>query len=127
MTIITEKETTWLPLPPLIEKHLDFSVWMIYKVRKFDKDLRYTIGSHIAELCLTIMNILVRAFYGQKGETRIKNLNQAKLYIEELRINIRMSFMLGLMPASSVLYAARCLKEESKMIQGWLKTEINHD
>lgn len=126
MTTTTEKESTWLPLPPLIEKHLDFSVWLLYKVRKFDKDLRFTIGNHISALCLSVTNVLVGAYYGNKGNGRIQSLHQAQLYIEELRINLRMCFMLGLMPAASLLYAARCLKEEAKMIQGWLNTENAH-
>lgn len=126
MSTITEKETTHLNLPPLLEKHMDFSVWLLNRVKKFHKDLRFMIGSHLAELCLKLMDELINAYYGCKGPARISALQKANVYIEQMRIKIRISYMLGQLPTNAVLYAGRCLKEEAKMIQGWLNTENSH-
>lgn len=126
MIFITKEEVGHLNLPPLLEKHMDFSVWLLNRVKKYHKDLRFMIGSHLAELCLKLMDELVNAYYGSKGAARISALQKANVYIEQLRLKIRMSYMLGQLPANALLYAGRCLKEEARMIQGWLKTESNH-
>jgi len=113
-------------LPPLIEKQIDFTIWMMYKVRKFDKDLRYLIGNNIADVCLLMLDVLVEAYYGKKGLQRVECLKRALLLIEQLRLKLRMSYVLGLMPTRSIFYATNCLHEQAKMLQGWLNSESAH-
>ena len=43
-------------LPPLLERHSDFTVWTLNRVRKFNKDLRFSFGTHMADTCLSIQD-----------------------------------------------------------------------
>jgi hypothetical protein len=113
-------------LPPLIEKHLELTIWMMYKLRKFNKDLRYLIGNNIADACLLLLDVLIEAYYGKKGQERIECIKKALLLTEQLRLKLRMTYVLGLMPTRSIFFATNCLQEQAKMLQGWLKTENAH-
>jgi|GEM_PF-715015 len=112
-----------IALPPLLERHFDFCVWIIQRVRKFDTDLRNFLGKNIIDLSLSIMDLLVLAYQSGKGNARLAYLKEADLLLEQLRIKLRMSYKLKLLPARSLHFAAGLLNDEGKMIGGWIRKE----
>lgn len=110
-------------LPPLLERHCDFTVWTLNKVRKFNKDLRFSFGSHMANTCLLIQDGLVDALYSSKGNIRLEKLQRISTLLEQLRLQLRMAYNLKLINAGSLHYAAGCLQEEGNMLGGWIKSE----
>lgn len=108
-------------LPPLLEKHQEFTVWVLAKVRKFPKDLRYSFGSHLAQNSLFIMDLLTEALYIGKGGKRNAVLQNISIRIEQLRIQLRMAYNLKLINGGALHYAVRCIKEEGSMLGGWMK------
>ncbi len=110
-------------LPPLLERHSDFTVWTLNRVRKFSKDLRFSFGTHIADTCLSIQDGLVDALYSSKGAVRLDKLQRVSTLLEQLRIQLRMAYHLKLINAHSLHYAAGCLQEEGSMLGGWIKSE----
>jgi hypothetical protein len=112
-------------LPPLLERHFDFCVWIIQRVRKFDTDLRNLLGKNIIDLSLRLMDLLVVAFQSGKGNARLSYLQEADLLLEQLRLKLRMAYKLKLLPARSLHFAAGLLMDEGKMIGGWIRKEKN--
>lgn len=112
-------------LPPLLERHFDFCVWIIQRVRKFDTDLRNLLGKNIIDLSLRLMDLLVVAFQSGKGNARLLYLQEADLLLEQLRLKLRMAYKLKLLPARSLHFAAGLLMDEGKMIGGWIRKEKN--
>ncbi len=110
-------------LPPLLERHSDFTVWTLNRVRKFNKDLRFSFGTHMADTCLSIQDGLVDALYSSKGAVRLDKLQRVSTLLEQLRIQLRMAYNLKLINARSLHYAAQCLQEEGRMLGGWIKSE----
>lgn len=110
-------------LPPLLERHSDFTVWTLNRVRKFNKDLRFSFGTHIADTCLSIQDGLVDALYSSKDAVRLDKLRRVSTLLEQLRIQLRMAYHLKLINARSLHYAAQCLQEEGSMLGGWIKSE----
>lgn len=116
---------TEIVLPPLLERHFDFCVWIIQRVRKFDTDLRNFLGKNIIDLSLSIMDLLVLAYQSGKGSARLDYLKDIDLLLEQLRIKLRMAYKLKLLPARSLHFAAGLLNDEGKMIGGWIRKEKN--
>lgn len=112
-------------LPPLLERHFDFCVWIIQRVRKFDTDLRNLLGKNIIDLSLRLMDLLVVAYQSGKGNARLSYLQDADLLLEQLRLKLRMAYKLKLLPARSLHFAAGLLIDEGKMIGGWIRKEKN--
>lgn len=110
-------------LPPLLERHSDFTVWTLNRVRKFNKDLRFSFGTHIADTCLSIQDGLVDALCSGKGAVRLDKLQRVSTLLEQLRIQLRMAYHLKLINARSLHYAVGCLQEEGSMLGGWIKSE----
>lgn len=114
-------------LPPLLEAHADFSVWVLNKLRKFPRDIRFGFGNHISNTCLGIMDALVVALYSGKGAERLRQLNDVSSGIERLRLQLRMAWKLRLINAKALHYATGCLLEEGKMLGGWIKSEARKE
>ena len=112
-------------LPPLLEQHTDFTVWVLDKVRKFHKDLRFNFGTDLANTCLMVMDGLVESLYIGKGRVRADKLQEVSICLEQLRIHLRMAWKLRLINASALHYATGCLQKEGKMLGGWIKSETN--
>jgi 23S rRNA-intervening sequence protein len=110
-------------LPPLLERHADFTVWILYKVKKFPKDLRFSFGEYLSRNCFLIMDGLVESYYLPRGIDRTKKLQEVSANIEKLRLHLRMAWKLKLINASALHYSTECLQQEGKMLGGWLRME----
>ncbi len=111
-------------LPPLLERHADFTVWVLNKVRKFPRDIRFGFGNHISSTSLNVMDRLLDALYSIKGSNdRLQPLQDVSSGIEKLRLQLRMAWKLKLINAKALHYASGCLMEEGRMLGGWIKSE----
>lgn len=110
-------------LPPLLEKHQELCVWIINKVRKFPKDLRYDFGHHLSHNTLCLMDLLVQALYESNQLNKVQLLEKCSICIEQLRLQLRMAYTLRLLNARALHYATHYLHEEGQMLGGWLKMQ----
>jgi len=110
-------------LPPILERHMDFSVWLTNKVRKFPKDLRYSFGAYLMDKCMGVLDNLTKAYYQPDPLVRQACLLEASTGLEQLRLGLRMSVSLRVLNAAALYYATGCLVEEGKMLGGWIKKE----
>lgn len=117
MTLTGEGE-----LPPLLERHADFTVWMLNKVRKFPKDLRFSLGAHITDTCLAVMDFLTESLFTKDKGRRMDKLERISLLLEQLRLQLRLAWQLRIINARALHYATGCLQDQGRMLGGWIRT-----
>ena len=112
-------------LPPIIENHTEFTVWILNKVRKFNKDIRFSFGQRLAQRSLDTGDLLIEAFYSPDTVKKEEALCLAGIALEQLRLLLRMSYNMRLINAGSLNYASERLMTEGKMLGGWIKSAKN--
>lgn len=105
-------------LPQIIEKQYDIHNWLLLKVKKFSRDLRYFIGTSIYDSSKK----LTAAYYTPQAEQKFIYLNQASITMEQLRIHLRVAFNQKIINAKSLQFVVQLLLEIGKMLGAWLKS-----
>jgi hypothetical protein len=105
-------------LPPVFHRFYLLTGWLLDRVAKFPKDARFTFGQHVTQLCLRIIEQLVRAAYGRR---RRENLEDANTSVETLRVMVRLCKDRRMLSSAQYQYAIGELLEIGKMVGGWLR------
>jgi hypothetical protein len=120
---VNQGVTDQTALPSIIERHLEFSVWLTNKVKRFPRDMRFFVGKYLLDNCYHILDGLITSFYESEKNNRQYQLKQVSSNLEKLRIGLRMAVSLKLINPRALHYASEILSEEGKMLGGWIKKE----
>lgn len=93
---------------------------MLPTTAKFPKRLRFTLTQRIDNLALDIAEELVEARYSAQKLSRLQSINRK---LERLRILLRLSHDLAVLPHRQYEFAARCMDEVGRMLGGWIKQQ----
>jgi len=90
--------------------------YIIDRVDRFPKTVRFTISDRILNISFDIMEKIIEAIYSKDRKKIFGNLN---IYIEKLRIYIRLSSDRHYISLKQFKYLSEELNETGKMIGGW--------
>ncbi|MFO1004660.1 MAG: diversity-generating retroelement protein Avd [Planctomycetaceae bacterium] len=103
---------------PVIQACYDFTVWLVPKIGKLPRDLRFTLGERIESLALHLLEGLIRARYeADRGVI----LDQVNVDLEVLRYLIRVAYDLKALPIKAYGDAAKQLMDIGVQVGGWRK------
>lgn len=103
---------------PVFVKWLDATDWILDKVEKFPKSVRFTISGRIADMTLDVMEGIIEAIYTKNRSDILERVN---IYIEKLRILFRISHKRRYISENQYRYVSEMLNETGRMIGGWKK------
>jgi hypothetical protein len=83
---------------PVIRTAQEFVVWLIPKIGKFLRDLRFTVGEKIERQALAVLEGLIRARYARQ---RTAMLDAVNVDLEVLRFLLRIAHDLRALPTKS--------------------------
>lgn len=115
-------ETKEIQLPPIIEHHFDFCVWLVRKVSKFPKDQRFILGGRIENLTVGILEQLIEAALQRAGEYKLNLLRKINVALEQLRFLLRLACKLNVLNIRSLHYAVKLLVKIGNMLGAWIKS-----
>jgi len=109
-------------LPPIVEKHYEFCVWLIEKVGKFPKDQRFLLGDRIERHALDILEMLIEASLTPSRNGKVDVLSGANVRLEHLRYMMRLAKDGKYINIKSFHFACERMGEIGRMIGGWIKS-----
>lgn len=109
---------------PIIRAWHEFCAWLIPKISKFPRDLKFVLGQRIETLAITILETLVRAKYTRN---RVAMLEQANVDLEVLRFLLRLSHDLKAIPTKGYGDATGKLLDVGEQLGAWRKSQSRRD
>ncbi len=109
---------------PIIRACYEFLVWLVPKIGKFPRDLRFTLGDRIERQLFIVLEYLIRAQY-QRDRSHL--LNQANVELEILRFQIRAAHELKVLSTKTYGNACSRMTEIGQQIGGWRKASLSGD
>ncbi len=96
-------------------------LYMVPQIEKIPRSHKFLIGDRIQRSIMDILDQLIRAYYSRKN-TRIEQLMEVNIRLEQLRFLIRLSHDLKFLSHRSYGIMSEKLNEIGKMCGGWLKS-----
>lgn len=106
----------------IFTKYYHFLNYMLDKIEKYPRSVKFTLGDRIVNLLYDIMDNLITAIYTKK---RYELLVRINIFLERLRIYIRISLGRKYISIPSGEYIFGEINEIGKMLGGWLKVEAS--
>ncbi len=103
---------------PALEAMYRFLLWLVPTVEGFPRSQKFLLGDRIQSIALEVLEALIEATYSRARE---RQLGEANLGLEKLRILFRLAKDLRHVDARRYEHAARALDEVGRMVGGWLK------
>lgn len=106
----------------VITRTYDFTLWMLPHIANFSRQHRFTLGNHVEETLLEILEALVEASYSRD---KLPLLNRANLRLERLRYLVRLCKDLHLLNLKQYEFAIEAMLAVGNEIGGWTKHQTN--
>ena len=104
---------------PALEAMYRFLLWLVPTVEGFPRSQKFMLGDRIQSIALAVLEALIEATYSR---SRDRQLSEANLGLEKLRVLFRLAKDLRHLDARRYEHAARTLDEVGRMVGGWIKT-----
>ena len=101
----------------------DILRWVIPKVGKFPKNVRFGLGARLESAHFDVLEELIRAQYARGGE-RGRALELANTRLQIARHLARMARELNLLSEESAVYLARLQVELGNQVGAWRKASV---
>jgi hypothetical protein len=105
---------------PIFVKWVDFLKWLLLTTEKFPKKARFTFSDRINRLALDLLDDLIEARYSRQKTVALKRAN---LSLEKIRVLLRISFEIRLLPFKAYEHSMVSINEVGRMLGGWLKQQ----
>ena len=103
---------------PIFLEWMALTDWVLNALDRFPKSVRLTFSNRIADLCLDVVEGIVKAVYTRN---RVGILNDINMKIEILRVLFRISFNRRYLSLRQYEYVSKKLLTCGRMIGGWKK------
>lgn len=103
---------------PALEAMYRFLLWLVPTLEGFPRKQKFMLGDRIQSIALTVLEALIEATYSR---SRDRQLSEANLGLEKLRVLFRLAKDLRHLDARRYEHAARSLDEVGRMVGGWIK------
>lgn len=92
--------------------------WILERIDRFPKSVRFSLSSRIANISLDILEAIVEAIYSRE---RISILDRINLHLEKLRILFRICHSRQYLSLRQFEYVSKSIDEAGRMTGGWRK------
>lgn len=106
---------------PIFEKWYSTLNWILDKVEKLPKSVRFTISTKISNLALEIMETIIEMIYSKNKKPLLTKIN---LLLEKLRIYFRICSDRRYISLKQYEFISKALNETGKMTGGLLKSTL---
>ena len=113
MSMATDKEL------PILRAWYEFTVWLVPKIGKFPRDLRFTLGERVERRTFEILELLIQARYSKE---RLPLLERANVDLNILLYLLRAAHELKALPPKAYGDASVKLLEIGTQLGGWKKS-----
>lgn len=103
---------------PALEAMYRFLLWLVPTLEGFPRKQKFMLGDRIQSIALAVLEALIEATYSR---SRDRQLSEANLGLEKLRVLFRLAKDLRHLDARRYEHAARSLDEVGRMVGGWIK------
>ena len=103
----------------MFAKTYDLIAWLIPQTQGFPKSQRFVLARRVDDAVLDVHEALIAAGKTQRAERR-RNLLQADIRLEQLRLHWRMCQTLELVPLGRYEHGARMIDEVGRLLGGWI-------
>jgi len=107
------------PVAVVTEMH-ELAAWIIGRVAKYPKDLKYTLGHRTIDVSIAILEGLVEAAY-LPASVRSEHLAAVNRAIERLRHLVRLAHTLAALPHDSYAHVAERIDGVGRQVGGWMR------
>ena len=104
---------------PAFKKWYKTLDWILDKIEKYPRNVRYSLSGRIANISIDILEKLIEAIYSKKKVYILKEVN---INIEKLRVMFRISSDRHYISLKQYEYISVEINEFGKMIGGWIKS-----
>jgi len=104
---------------PLFVKWQEILNYLLDKVEKFPRNVRFTVSDRMINLGFDIMEAIVEGIYTR---SRTDILRRANLYMEKLRIYVRICLERRYLSVRQYEYLSENILQAGRMLGGWIKT-----
>jgi len=115
-----------MPDSPIFVKVYDLIVWLVPHTLKFPREYRFTFASRMQTGALNLQRALILATLAENARDVAAALRQAHLELADLRLALRLSNDLHLLPPRSYQHGAERLDEVGRLLGGWQKKNAQH-
>ncbi len=105
----------------ITQKHYEFLKELIATINRFPKHQRFLIGDKMQGIGMTILELLVEAYYSPTAEKR-QRLQKVNTELEKLRFYCRLCYELGFYTSVKYNQLISFIQEIGKMTGGWLRS-----
>jgi hypothetical protein len=102
----------------VVQRTYDLALWLVRKVERFPRSFRFSVGDRVVARALDLLETLTEAAY---TSDKAPLLDRANRGLNSLRLLLRMTVDLKLLPSDAHEFAAGQLEEIGRMIGGWRK------
>ena len=102
----------------VVQRAYNLALWLVRKVERFPRSFRFSVGDRVVARALDLLETLTEAAY---TSDKVPLLERANRGLNSLRLLLRMTVDLNLLPADAHEFAAGQLEEIGRMIGGWRK------
>jgi len=106
----------------LYQKSYDYLEWVYPVLKNFPKSERHTLVQKIQNTLLDFMASIVEARKAESSEKSIKALENADMYLEQVKIYIRLSKDLEFLSMGQYKKSSEKLDEIGRLLGGWINS-----
>ena len=104
----------------VLQRRFDFTKWLLEHTQRFPKSLRFSLAVRIENRMLAVLEQVVVA---NRRLEKLPHLRQADESLEALRILVRLSHAMRLLPTNSYEFAAKEMDALGKLLGGWMRQQ----
>tara|TARA_R110002111_G_scaffold260867_1_gene332902 strand:- start:7775 stop:8131 length:357 start_codon:yes stop_codon:yes gene_type:complete len=101
---------------PLIRAWYEMTIWLIPKIQKFPRDLRFVLGEKIEQLLFGILDLLIQAKYTRQRTSLLDTVN---VELEKLRFHLRIAHDLNALSHKAYGLSSGRLLDIGGQVGGW--------
>ncbi|MBS0202905.1 MAG: diversity-generating retroelement protein Avd [Planctomycetes bacterium] len=101
---------------PIIRAWYEFLIWIVPKIEKFPRNLRFTLGERLEQRILAVLETLIRARYSRN---RLNLLEAANTELDVILYLLRAAHDLKALPTRAYGMTSEKLLEIGVQLGGW--------
>ena len=105
---------------PIFTRTFDFIAWLLPATNNFPRAHRFTFTRRLLDAAFDLLEHLEEANHRQ-GRQRLKLLQEADIYLDKVRLYLRMAARWGWLSAGQYGHTAEMVAEIGRLLGGWQK------
>jgi hypothetical protein len=104
----------------VIQRSLDFCVWLMSHTQKYPKSLRFSLAVRTEDRALELVELAVVANHRRDKLVLLARADEA---LASLRVLVRLGNAMRVLPVNSYEFACREMDEIGRLLGGWIRQQ----